>query len=295
MANYELKYDTQKHNDLRKALRERLEHANHAVSKKTTDYAHDEERYMAYIKPSEVDALRKTKKKDGEPQFVNLEIPYSYAVLMSWHTYISSVFLSRTPVLQFAGRHGETEHQTQAVEAIMDYQTTVGGHLIPYYIWLLDAGKYGVGIIGNYWDEEITQVSEIVEEPVTYLGITIGDKTRKVKKTKRVKGYEGNKLFNVRPQDFVFDSRVALSNFQKGEWCGRFADIGWMDCVARAEYGQYYNLEPLKKVKRKRHQKGYAGNVTRDQGSSQIDLPDAVTKENENILKFGYLHLRTMR
>jgi len=283
MANFELKYGTQKHTDLREALRERVEHADHAVSKKKTDYAHDEERFMAYMKPSDVDDLRRNKKKDGEPQYVNLEIPYSYAVLMSWHTYISSVFLSRTPVMQFMGRHGESEHQVQAVEAIMDYQTTVGGHMVPYYIWLLDAGKYGVGIIGNYWEEEIIQVSSIEEEQVSYLGIPILGKTHKVKKTKRVKGYEGNKVFNVRPQDFIFDSRVSLANFQNGEWCGRFADLGWMNIVTRADAGQYYNIEALRAFKKKRHKRGTSGNVDRDLGTSQQELPDAITQENAEL------------
>jgi len=283
MANFELKYGTQKHTDLREALRERVEHADHAVSKKKTDYAHDEERFMAYLPERTADDLRRAKKKDGEPQYVDLEIPYSYAVLMSWHTYISSVFLSRTPVMQFMGRHGESEQQVQAVEAIMDYQTTVGGHMVPYYIWLLDAGKYGVGIIGNYWEEEITQVSSIEEEPVSYLGIPLLGKTRKVKKTKRVKGYEGNKVFNVRPQDFIFDSRVSLANFQKGEWCGRFADLGWLDIVKRAEYGQYYNMEALRAFKRKKHKRGTSGNVDRDLGTSQQELPDAITQENAEL------------
>ena len=280
MANYELKYGTQKHTDIREALRERLDHADHAVSKKKTDYAENEDQFMAYMKESDVDAIRRQKKDDGQPQYVNIEIPYSYAVLMSWHTYISSVFLSRSPVLQFMGRHGETEHQIQAVEAIMDYQTTVGSHLVPYYIWLLDAGKYGVGIIGNYWETEITQVSRIVEEQVTYLGIPISGKTKKVKQTTRVKGYEGNKLFNVRPQDFIFDSRVSLLNFQQGEWCGRYADLGWLEVVKREDYGQYYNIDALKAFKKKKHKRGTSGTVDRDLGSSQMELPDAITQEN---------------
>ncbi len=280
MANFELKYNTKRHNDLRQALRERVEHADHAVSKKKTDYAENEESFLAYMKESSADDLRRSKKKAGEPQYVNLEIPYSYAVLMSWHTYVSSVFLSRSPVLQYQGRHGESAHQVQAVEAIMEYQTTVGAHMVPYYIWLLDAGKYGVGIIGNYWEEEVIQVSSIEEEQVTYLGIPLLGKTRKVKKTKRVKGYEGNKLFNVRPQDFIFDSRVSLANFQQGEWCGRYADLGWLEIVKREDSGQYYNVEALKAQKRKRNKRGTTGHASRDLGSSQVTLPDAITQDN---------------
>jgi hypothetical protein len=282
MANFTLKYGSTKHDEIRDAIRARIRHGQHAISKKTEDYAEDEERFMAYMPTREDDVARKVKKDNGEPQFVTLDIPYSYAILLSWHTYQSSVFLSRSPVMQFSGRHGESEQQVQAMEAIMDYQTQVGEHLVPYYIWLMDAGKYGVGVVGNYWDEEIIQVSEIAEEEVTYLGIPISGKTRKVKKTKRVKGYTGNRLYNIRPQDFIFDSRVSLLNFQKGEFCGRYFDLAWNNLVRREDYGQYYNIDDLKRIKKKKHRsQGQQGE--RDTGSSQLELPDAVTNENSSL------------
>ena len=280
MANLILRYGTKKHTDLREALRERIKHADHAADKKETKFADSEDQFMAYIKETDADALRRSKKKAGEPQYVNIEIPYSYAVLMSWHTYISSVFLSRAPIMQYMGRHGETEQQIQALEAIIDYQTLVGGHLVPYYIWLLDAGKYGVGIVGNYWDEEYIQVSEIIEQPVSYLGIPLSGKTKKVKQTRRQKGYHGNKIFNVRPQDFIFDSRVSLMNFQDGEFCGRYFDLGWNNVVKREDYGQYYNIDALKSKKMKNRS---STSQQRDTGSSRLELPDAVTNENSEL------------
>lgn len=279
MANYKLKYNSDKHNKIREALRNRRDHADFAIQRKSTDRSDDEERFMAYQKVSEADSRREVKKDDGEPQYTTLNIPFSYAVLLSWHTYITSTFLARNPVLQFSGRHGETEQQIQAVEAIMDYQTQVGGHLVPYYIWILDAGKYGSGIVGTYWDEEITQVSTIEEEQVTYLGIPLSGKTRKVKRTQRVKGYTGNRMYNVRPQDFFFDSRVSMSRFQDGEFCGRYADLGWNNIVKRAEYGQYYNIEDLKAHKKNQGSRK-SGQSTRDTGSEQLELPDAIMQEN---------------
>lgn len=300
MANYNLKYNTTKHNDIRDALRNRVKHADHAIQKKSKDFSDDEEKFRAYMPTQSADAIRKSNRDAGKPEFTTLDIPYSYAVLMSWHTYLSSVFLSRSPIVQLSGRHGEGEQQIQAMEAVMDYQTQTGGHLVPYYIWLMDAGKYGAGVVGTYWDEEITQVSEIVEEPVTYLGIAIPGKTRKVKQTKRVKGYSGNKLFNIRPQDFLFDSRVSLGNFQDGEFCGRYADLGWNMVVRREDYGQYYNIADLKTQIKKKNttENGTTSNQTRDTGSAQLELPDAVTGENtelnDDIKSPSFVHLVEM-
>jgi len=285
VANYNLKYNTTKHNDIRDAIRNRIKHADHAIQKKSTEFADAEDTFRAYMPTSAADSIRKDKRDEGKPQFTTLDIPYSYAVLMSWHTYLSSVFLARSPIIQLSGRHGESEQQIQAMEAVMDYQTQTGGHLVPYYIWLMDAGKYGAGVVGTYWDEEQIQVSEIVEEPVTYLGIIIPGKTRKVKRTKRVKGYSGNRLFNIRPQDFLFDSRVSLGNFQDGEFCGRYADLGWNNVVKRGEAQQYYNLKDLKTQMKKKNtaSTGSTANIQRDTGSSQLELPDSVTGENQEL------------
>lgn len=274
MPNFNLKYGSPKHKDILEALRQRILTAQFAIANKTVDYKNDEEQFMAYMPERDVDVARNNKKALGDPQFTTLTVPYSYAVLMSWHTYISTVFLARSPVLQFAGRHGQSEQQTQAVEAIMDYQTQVGEHLVPYYIWFMDAGKYGVGIIGEYWDEESIQVSEIVEEPVTYLGIPLLGKTSKKKVSKRVKGYTGNKIFNVRPQDFFFDSRVSLFRFQQGEYCGRETELGWHNILKREDSGQYYNIDALRQYKKKMRM---LKNPNRDLGSPQMKLPDAVT------------------
>ncbi len=283
MANYNLAYGTTKHNDIRDALRNRVKHADHAIQEKATEFSDAEEAFRAYMPTTSADELRKTNRAGGKPQYTTLDIPMSYAILMSWHTYLSSVFLSRSPIMQLSGRHGEGEQQVQAMEAVMDYQTQTGGHLVPYYIWLMDAGKYGAGVVGTYWDEEVIQVSEIVEEQVTYLGIPLGDRKKKVKRTKRVKGYAGNRLYNVRPQDFFFDSRVSLLNFQDGEFCGRNADLGWNMVVRREEYGQYYNVAELKEQKKKRNKSATNATGYRDTGSEQLKLPDAVTGGNAEL------------
>ena len=280
MANFKLKYNTDKHTKIREAIRDRIKAGESVISKKSTEWAANEERMQMYIKETEADAVRKAKRDGGKPQLTTVDVPFSYAMLMSWHTYIASVFFARAPILQFSGRHGETEQQVQAVEATLDYQTQVGGHLIPYYLWILDAGKYGAGIVGEYWEEETRQVSSIVERPVTYLGIPITGKTEKVKQTQTVPGFVGNKIFNVRPQDFFFDSRVSIMNFQDGEFCGRNVDLGWNGIVKRQAYGQYYNVEELKKFKKASKNQTKVGD--RDTGSSQLELPDAATGSPEH-------------
>lgn len=202
--------------------------------------------HQIYISERDADRMRKnaggrSDRSEGY-QYVDVHVPYSYAIMMSMHTYFCSVFLAKSPVLQFTGRHGEPEQNVQAVEALMDYQTTIGGHLAPYYVWLLDASKNGLGVIWHHWCKEEIAVARYVEQPITRAGVTF-QKTKKVKEVARIPGYEGNKLFNVRCQDYLPDPRVPLHSPNKGEFQGRKF---FMDCNTLYKgkaTGQYINTE----------------------------------------------------
>src|SRR6267378_2474694 len=64
-----------------------------------------EETTMAFVPVTEADAVRTTKRDNqAMPTYTTIQVPYSYALLMSAHTYWTSVFFSRSPVHQFTGR-----------------------------------------------------------------------------------------------------------------------------------------------------------------------------------------------
>lgn len=252
--------------------------ARYQMSKVGMDTLHNkwrkaENSFLAYMPERDSDAARRTKRElQGLPQYTTIVLPYSYAMLMTAHTYWTTVFLSRSPVLQYTGRHGEGDLQVQAVEALMDYQTTVGGHLPVYYVWLLDVGKFGVGVIGNYWDEEVSYVAridEIPQEPGPLGEIPQGTMQR-VRTVERVAGYTGNKIFNIRPYDFYPDTRLALHRFQEGEFCAVRSEVGWHVIRGMETDGYYINTEALPRLK---------GTATteRVEGSPAQTLPQADT------------------
>jgi hypothetical protein len=251
------------------AVRDRIKLSKAQLSKRHEEWIKAEERTLAYLPERDIDALRRSVREGGKPQYTTIQIPYSYSVLMSAHTYWTTVFMSRTPILQYSGRHGETEQQIQALEAIIDYQLTVGRMMVPLYIWLLDVGKYGVGIVGNYWDDVVSTISEIIEEPQLILGIDTG-RTKRTKKTRKVPGYSGNRLYNIRPFDFFPDPRVPLHRFQEGEYCAVYNELGWNQVLRRKEEGTYINIDQLRKGG---NTGGHAGGG-RVAGSSQLELPD---------------------
>lgn len=264
----ELKYGTPLHTRIRDALRARIKLSRRYMQDRHDAWRRSDESAIAYIKESEKNALRRQKREDtGVPQYTTLMVPYSTALVLTAHTYWSSVFLSRNPIFQYQGLHGEAQTSEQAVEALMAYQVQVGGMTAPLYVWIMDGAKYGLGVISAYWEEEEITVSTIEEEPVKYLGIPITGKMQKVRKTKTLPGYIGNKLFNVRPYNFLPDPRVPISQLQKGEFVGRETTFGWNEILRRTIAKQYTNAEVLKRLRNSGR-----GELA-EQGSDQLLLP----------------------
>lgn len=286
-----LKFGTAGHRRIADAVRARLRLSENRMRERFEQMTKNEERFQAYMPESDYDALRRTKREnEGIPQYRTIEIPYSYAVLMTAHTYYTSVFLARDPVFQVSGRHGESEMKIKTVEAWLDYQKTVGEIALPLFLWLMDPGKYGYGVVGHYWDEKYHKVRKVTEEPVTFLGMPLpGGKTRKVERVERVPGYRGNRVYNVRPQDFFPDPRVSMKYLQRGEFCARYVEHSWFDIVSGEKAQKYFNVDVLRKQRADRD----AGSnfVSREEMSSRVTsgLPDSTRTDWEDRVPAGFV------
>lgn len=222
------------HESLKKRIESRIKLSMDEQQTKHQKWREAEERTLAYLPESEGDAARRQARQNrGEPRYTTIQIPYSYGILMSAHTYWTSVFFARNPVHQFQGRHGEGEQQVQAVEAMIGYQVEVGEFMGPYYVWMYDIGKYGLGVMGEYWDKRKLHVGQLVEMPDEMGQIQF------YQTTQELPGYEGNSIFNVSPWDFLPDPRVAVKNFQQGEFCAVRFRMGWNRVVERMDAGYY--------------------------------------------------------
>lgn len=288
--NYELRYGSTLHRRVRDALLARKRLARERRGSRIAQFAKLDDRMRFYIKETEADALRRNLREQGTPQYTTLVVPYTYAVALSAHTYWSSVFLSRSPVFQYMVRHGRTKGNVQAVEALIDYQVQAGRMMAPLYVWLYDAAKYGEGVVCSYWDRQELTVSEIVEVPETYLGVPIPGTKKKVRRIRRVRGYEGNRLFNVRPADFLPDPRVSLFDYQRGEFVGRMFSVGWHEVLEGAESGRFFNIEALKKVRTT------ARDPDRDTGGTTSALPSTGVESASAVTASGLAsHLEDLR
>lgn len=240
-----------------------------------------EDAALAYLHETDEDALRRSdREQKGNPRYTTIQIPYSYASMMTAHTYMTSVFFARSPVHQFSGRHGETEQQVSAHEALTSYQVESGRHLVPYYIWLYDAGKYGCGILGDYWCEDEKQYSSVTEMTVLDpFGAPIPSSTKKVQQTFKSAGFNGTRAYNVAPFDFGHDPRFPLYRFQEGEYCWVKKTIPWSELLSR-QYKGYYTKEGVDRLPKRNPQTAML-----NQGSSQLIRPDTVGALGDEELK----------
>lgn len=263
----EIPYNSVLHRKIIEQFELRLQLSRDAHSKdREKAWREAEDTFQMYVKETDADALRKENRRNGKPTYTNIQVPYSYAMLLTSHTYYTSVFLARDPIMQMRGRHGEAQNAEQAVESLLDYQLNSGQNLAPLFIWLLDVGKYGVGILGQYWDRETVEVSKTVEKPETFLGVPIPGRTKKTMETTTQTLYQGSKVYNVRPQDFFHDPRVPLWRFQEGEFTIEYDKVGWNKIQQGIQNGRFFNHEIL----RTRFETGTWED--RDQGSSQVTL-----------------------
>ena len=270
-----LKFDSAMHKKLSPQLKNRLRLSESKMKNRYSKMAQNEELFQAYVPERDVDRLRKlNKSQNGVPEYTTIELPYSYATAMTAHTYYTSVFLSRSPVFQLAGRHGEAENKRLALESLLSYQIQVGMALLPMFVWLLDPAKYGFGVLGHYWDKETVRVRNQVMQPRSFLGLPIPGTDRLVDVVEDVIGYEGSRFYNIRAQDFFPDPRFAIVHFQKGEFCGRYCEISWQEIYEGSKSGRYFNYDALKRLRSAGDKDNQTGGApARDEGGRDRELP----------------------
>lgn len=263
--NAELKYGSVKHKMIADAIRSRRKLSDLKMRDVRDKCDDADDAMQAYIPERDIDNLRRSRKKyEGKIEFVQLEVPYNYAIVSTFHTYLCSVFLSRAPLYQLSGRHGESQDKVMSMEAMLDYQQQVSNHRVVLFNWLYDMSKYAIGITGSYWHENYEVVSRIIEEPVTIAGYPIEGRTKRTRVVQELRTYAGNCLYNVRPHDFYPDPRVPLMQFQDGEFCGRRVNTGWHNLYDE----NYINVEEAKKRAAAKEGQG-----TDNRGTPRIELP----------------------
>lgn len=221
MLTHELLHTNKAHATIASAIFERVDYALQKLAPLVTQYRANDELFNAYVdipEDEETDSQKKALNDDGRPEYRTVVIPYSYAMVMTLHTYLSTVFLSRNPVFQWQARDQASKSNEQAVESLIEYQLMAGKAKPILFNWIMDPLRSGVGIVNVSWKKEVGTVAAIRE-------LIENGKTKKVLEASEVVTFEGNKLSNVRLIDAIVDPRYGFTSYQNGEFYGELSTV----------------------------------------------------------------------
>jgi len=156
--------------------------------------------------------------------------------MMAEHTYLTSVFLGRSPVLQLEGSNAAGQDDVVMAETVLNHQVVNGQMLVPLYVFLYDLCLYGVAAIGSYWDEEYSYITAYADKQVEVNGVVVEGQTEQVESIIEVAGYRGGKLYNVKPKDLIIDTKVGFIKFQDGDGIGRRVRLNRADLKSNPNY-----------------------------------------------------------
>lgn len=197
--------------------------------------------YQGKRMPDESD---KKADKRGEP--TKMVVPLTYAQIQTFIAFCFATFFQRERVYELVGMGPEDAKPAKVGEALLERDLSYNNIQLKVYQFLLDAGKYGLGIIKSGWVEEKQLVQEEQTTSKSFLGLNFGSRTSTVD-TWKVK-YAGNKLFNISPYRFFPDPRVPFTRLNEGEFCASEDSISYVDLRRLENDGAVAGIDWVKTV-----------------------------------------------
>jgi len=182
------------------------------------------EYYAQWDKNDEVyRAIRKRDSEDikagerGEPE--KMVVPISFAQVQTFVAFLYSLYMQRDRFFELTGFTAEDEEPAKVAEALLARDLSKNCIEAVLTQFLLDVGRFGLGIIKTCWVTESGLVEQEQFTPgMSAEGVNLSHDSSETFVDQGIT-YEGNKLTNISPYRFFPDVRLPLVRFQEGEFC----------------------------------------------------------------------------
>lgn len=238
-----------------------LEHCKSLVNMSRGDmaehYDHWEECDLVYRGKRFKDDEDKRANKQGAPS--KIVVPLTYAQVQTFVAFAMNLLQQREHFYELEGT-GEEDHRAAKLgEALLDQNLEANQFSLLLYQFLLDVGRFSMGVFKHswvketesVWVEEQVPVSPGWGQPLAMLGQIFNPTPRF--ETKQVKqeqiAYMGNKLTCVSPFCFYPDTRFPLTRFQEGEFCADEEEVSMTSLRKGEKDGIYAGVEYIEKLK----------------------------------------------
>jgi len=187
------------------------------------------------IRPTE--EINRNKTHGDVPQYETLRIPYIYAAVQTYLTYLLALYTKRKPMFQLEGKTDKHAEAASMMQTILHNNAINRGYIIPIHTWLRDGMIFNRGIIWRDW-YKVTKKVRTTVPPMSVLGVPVGNAIEKM--TDMVED-EGNDLFTSSPYDTYFDPSVTMQNHQKGEFVARAYFQSWVTVLEKMQERFYWD------------------------------------------------------
>lgn len=246
----DLKPGSDLHTHIVTQVLERARQSMTIMSNRFDGWNETDEKLTAYMP---TDTKEEEIKDDDRRKPVSIVVPYSFAILETWLSYLVSAFLPE-PIFRYEGASPEDVLGAILLEKVISLGCNRTKVALALHTMFRDAGSYGIGVVAPNWT--VKRGKKTVKAETGYfdfLSKFIGTGHRK--ETVDSVLFEGNSLQNIDPYRFLPDPNVPIHETQKGEFVGWVDDDNYMDLLdeeGNNEKSDLFNVQYLQHVQNKR-------------------------------------------
>lgn len=209
------------HGQLLKETVDLLKMSRSKMSKRYRDWDLYEEVYRAERQIDSDDVKARERK---EP--TKMVVPMTLAQVQSFVGYAFQLLTQRNSFFELAGMGIEDWKPAKLGEAFLDRDLDYNQWAVKLYQFLLNVGKFGLGVLGHSWARIAQQQLVQVQTPQApgLNGVQMNFSAPSFE-YQDVVSFLGNMIENISPYRWFPDPRVPISRFQDGEFCASERDV----------------------------------------------------------------------
>jgi len=200
---------------LRKFLLDNLERSRSKMSQSYGDWDLAQEAYRTVTHEDEEDRKAADKKQPRK-----LVVPVTRAQVQTFVTFVLMQWTQNEHYFDLEPTGNEDYRLRDVSLKLLDREVKSVGLFNKWLSFLLDIGRFNLGVMKTYWDEEVV---EYEEEEVNFSSETTdadllvaGADDSSL--TSEVTVFEGSRVENISPYNFFYDTRLPLSRWQEGQF-----------------------------------------------------------------------------
>lgn len=228
----DLKPGSRTHEMLKRAILHRARESRNVMQRRFATWKEIDRTMTAYVP---LDDYEKAVKKKDSRKPVSIVVPVSFAVKQTLLSYLMQAFLEE-PYLRYEGMAPEDSFGALLLEMLITQQCRVSKVPLSLVTKLGDGLQYGFGVAHTVWNKKMGK--KTVLQPTGFISEVDGTfvQTGEERVSQPALQFEGNKLENIDPYNYLPDPNVPVERVQDGEFVGWVVRTNRMSLLNREAY-----------------------------------------------------------